>query len=207
MDASRAAKLMTLGEDPPNDLATIIDDLFLELQRRGVGEEQIKGVEIALKIAFALGEKNAALKIAREVAQSVALTTESRHNVLRESLDCEYIALEAIPSRNKQLRQRREFARRGSLCDAARFESAGFFRGDDLGWLVVAGKRWALISADCPLPAGWRPPPSPSPLCGLRWAASTAIERMRSAGMGVAGGATERYASSRSIRCASCAWS
>lgn len=58
-------KLMTLGDDPPNDLVTIIGDLLAELKRRGVAAEQVRGVEIALKIAFALGEKNAALRIAR----------------------------------------------------------------------------------------------------------------------------------------------
>lgn len=65
-DAGRAARLMALGDDPPNDLKVIMRDLFAELLRRGVAAQQVKGVEIALKIAFVLGEKNAALRIARE---------------------------------------------------------------------------------------------------------------------------------------------
>ena len=66
MDASRMKKLMSLGADPPNDLAYMIEDLLGELRRRGVREDILEGVEITLKIAFRLGEKNAALLMADE---------------------------------------------------------------------------------------------------------------------------------------------
>lgn len=69
MDA-RIERLMTLGDDPPNDLEVIISDVLAELKKRGVSVDQIRGVEIAIKIAFALGEKNAALKIAMEQGHS-----------------------------------------------------------------------------------------------------------------------------------------
>ena len=62
---TRMERLLALGDDPPNDLRVIIRDLLAELKRRDVSEQQIKGVEIALKIAFALGEKNAALRMAK----------------------------------------------------------------------------------------------------------------------------------------------
>jgi hypothetical protein len=116
-------------------------------------------------------------------------------------LDCEYIRASGDPSRNKQLTKRREFAHRRILRDAARFDSADFFRGDDWdGWSRETGGRW---SSDCPL-QGWRPPPSPFSLW-MPWAASTAIARMNWDGTGDAGGAGERCSSCASIRCASCA--
>jgi len=65
MEESRLQKLMALGADPPNDLKFIVRDVKGELRRRGLTESQIEGVEISVNIAFRLGEKNAAMKIAR----------------------------------------------------------------------------------------------------------------------------------------------
>jgi hypothetical protein len=48
--------------DPENALSVIIEDLMGELRRRGLRDP--KGVEIGLRVAFTLGEKNAALKMA-----------------------------------------------------------------------------------------------------------------------------------------------
>jgi len=62
----RVQKLMSLGADPPADLEYLINDLRGEMQRRGVPGNAFKGVEISLRTAFALGERNAALRIMRE---------------------------------------------------------------------------------------------------------------------------------------------
>jgi hypothetical protein len=64
-DHNRIRKLMLLGNDPLKDLEFIRADVIGELKRRGVTDNQIEGVELAVNVAFALGEKNAALKIAR----------------------------------------------------------------------------------------------------------------------------------------------
>lgn len=61
----RLQKLMSLGANPPNDVNVILDDLLGEMRRRGVREEQLTGVELTVRTAFRLGEKNAAMKIAR----------------------------------------------------------------------------------------------------------------------------------------------
>ena len=66
MDRTRLQKLVALGADPPNDLEYLIKDLVSELRWRDVAEQHIQGVEIAIKIAFVLGEKNAALKMAAD---------------------------------------------------------------------------------------------------------------------------------------------
>jgi hypothetical protein len=62
---NRIQKLLSLGNDPPNDLNFILNDVMRELKERGITEHQLKGIELAINIAFRLGEKNAALKIAR----------------------------------------------------------------------------------------------------------------------------------------------
>lgn len=61
----RIQKLMSLGTDPPNDREWLLDDLLQELRARGLKEQQLKGIELAVNISFRLGEKNACLKIAR----------------------------------------------------------------------------------------------------------------------------------------------
>ena len=63
-ELERIQKLMLLGGDPPNDLRFLIEDVLGELKRRGVTESQTRGVTLAINIAFALGEKNGALKMA-----------------------------------------------------------------------------------------------------------------------------------------------
>jgi hypothetical protein len=62
---NRIQKLLSLGNDPPNDLKFLINDITRELKERGITEHQLKGIELVINIAFRLGEKNAALKIAR----------------------------------------------------------------------------------------------------------------------------------------------
>jgi len=63
--SERIRKLMALGNDPLNDLEFIRADIRNELKRRGVTDNQMEGIALAINIAFALGEKNAALKIAK----------------------------------------------------------------------------------------------------------------------------------------------
>lgn len=65
VELDRMQKLLALGADPPNDLKFIISDLMSELKKRGVPAHQLKGIELAISIAFRLGEKHAALEIAR----------------------------------------------------------------------------------------------------------------------------------------------
>ena len=50
-------------DDPEESLQAITRDLVGRLRIQGVRTHSIEGIEIVLKIAFALGEKNAALKI------------------------------------------------------------------------------------------------------------------------------------------------
>lgn len=58
--------ITTFLQDPDNGIKMLIADFRQQMQRRGVNENALEGMTIALNIAFWLGENSAAQKIAKE---------------------------------------------------------------------------------------------------------------------------------------------
>lgn len=52
-----------LDGDPEKGLAILMEDLSMRLKRQGVKPNSIKGIHIAMQIAYRLGERAAALEM------------------------------------------------------------------------------------------------------------------------------------------------